>query len=465
MSVIRSVAIITGAHNDIGHPGRRGGGGAMHRMAETGRLIGRRPLRSLATFAVSAMLVCAAPSPAPAQQPSSDSNWVEAFQSSPARYQFDTPDALAKTAAALREAGQAIMAPPEVTGTVRFRFAVAAAGKRIRVRLSNEERDAALPISHVTVGLAGEGLAAREGSLRTVTFSGGTAVKIARRAPALSDPVDLPVAAGTELVVSVVLSRPLPMNPAGYNGMEVAAGDQSLSAQMSGGKIVPGRPLVSGVLVEAARPMAVIAALGDSITDGNKIAVTALRGWPEQFSRRLLATGRSDRMTIVNAGISGNRVVSDGFGVSALARLDRDVLRLPGVTHLIVLEGINDIGLAGQNPLLGGQPELDQADLIAGYRQIIARSRAAGIKVLLGTITPFAGAAYHTDMKERQRQFVNDWIRSSGEADGVIDFDQALRDPSDPLKLLPAYDSGDHLHPSEAGMRKMGDAVDLRLFD
>ena len=418
-------------------------------------LMSRVTKRWLAALILTAMIFH--PGAASARTGSTRSVWVEAFQSSPADYQFARPESL-------RGLTRAILTPLEVTGTIRVRLASAVAGKRIMLRISNEAREEPLTIARVTIGFAEAGLVARDGSLKAVTFSGNEAFTIAGRAPALSDALDFPVRAGDELVISVAVAGKLAMNRAGGNGMGVAPGDQSMSPRMSDAVVMSGRPLISGVLVEAARPVSVIVALGDSITDGNQ-KVGMLRGWPEQLNRRLVALRRSERMAVVNAGISGNRVLSHGFGTSALARLDRDVLRLSGVTHLIVLEGINDIGLAGDNPLVGGQPELNEQDLVAGYRQIVARAHAAGVKVILGTIMPFAGATYYSEHKERQRQYVNAWIRSSREVDGVIDFDKAMRDPTNPLMLLPAYDSGDHLHPSEAGKKHMGDLIDITLFE
>ena len=167
------------------------------------------------------------------------------------------------------------------------------------------------------------------------------------------------------------------------------------------------------------------------------------------------------RHGVVNAGIGGNRVLSDaayGSGINALARFDTDVLGQTGVTHVIVMEGINDIGIARSNPT----PSAD--DLIAGHRQLIARAHARGLKVYGATLTPFEGAAYWSAEGEAKRQALNQWIRTSGEYDGVIDFDQITRDPAAPTKFLPAYDSGDHLHPGDAGYKAMGEAVDLKLF-
>jgi lysophospholipase L1-like esterase len=178
----------------------------------------------------------------------------------------------------------------------------------------------------------------------------------------------------------------------------------------------------------------------------------------------LLASAWHGKFAVINAGIGGNRVLSSGWGKSALARFDRDVARISAVSHVIVLEGINDIGRGGKSLLLGDNPPLDVADLIAGYRQLIARAHARGMRVVMGTLTPFAGATFFSAEREGQRSAINKWIRGSGEPDAVIDFDAALRDPHNPLRLRPAYDSGDHLHPNESGYRAMGDVIDISIF-
>ena len=202
----------------------------------------------------------------------------------------------------------------------------------------------------------------------------------------------------------------------------------------------------------------VVVTFGDSITDGARSTLDMNSRWPDYLARRLAAR-KGKTVGVLNAGISGNQVLGDGAGVSALARFDRDVLMQTGVTHVIVMEGINDIGIARSNPT----PSAD--DLIAGHRQLIARAHARGLKVYGATLTPFEGAAYWSAEGEAKRQALNQWIRTSGEYDGVIDFDQVTRDPAAPTKFLPAYDSGDHLHPGDAGYKAMGEAVDLKLFD
>jgi lysophospholipase L1-like esterase len=200
-----------------------------------------------------------------------------------------------------------------------------------------------------------------------------------------------------------------------------------------------------------------VVTFGDSITDGARSTADTNNRWPDQLARRL-AGRKGGGVAVLNAGISGNRVLGDGAGVSALARFDRDVLMQTGVTHVVVLEGINDIGIARNNP----SPTAE--DLIAGHKQLIDRAHARGLKIYGATLTPFEGAPYYTPEGEAKRQALNKWIRSSGAYDGVIDFDMITRDPAAPTKFLPAYDSGDHLHPGDAGYKAMGDAVDLALF-
>ncbi|HKS18183.1 MAG TPA: SGNH/GDSL hydrolase family protein, partial [Bradyrhizobium sp.] len=223
------------------------------------------------------------------------------------------------------------------------------------------------------------------------------------------------------------------------------------------------RPLISGVSVETASPLGIVVAFGDSITDGNRLAPDILSGWPERLGKRLAARASDRDYCVINAGIGGNRLLASGWGEAGLGRLDRDVLRIEGVSHLILLEGLNDIGMSGPSPF-GDNPAVSPEDLISGYRQVIARARARGIRVIIGTNTPFGDSPLFSPDNEAIRQAVNQWIRTSGEADGVIDFEQAIRDPAHPQRLRDEYDSGDHVHPSETGYRAMGDAIDLSLF-
>jgi lysophospholipase L1-like esterase len=215
--------------------------------------------------------------------------------------------------------------------------------------------------------------------------------------------------------------------------------------------------------VDVAAPSSVggLVAFGDSITDGTRSTADANNRWPDHLVRRMLSQTPPLTIGVMNAGIAGNRVLSDGnfqSGMNALARFEDHVAAQPGVTHVIFMEGINDIGQARENP----RPSAD--DVIAGHRQIIAMARARGLKIFGATLTPFYGAAYYTEVGERKRQALNEWIRTSNAYDAVIDFDKATRDPNDPKKFLAAYDSCDHLHPSDAGYKAMADAIDLALF-
>jgi len=200
---------------------------------------------------------------------------------------------------------------------------------------------------------------------------------------------------------------------------------------------------------------------GDSITDGTRSTPDTNNRWPDQLVRRMLNGPTPLRMGVMNAGIAGNRVLSDGAfqaGINALARFGHNVLSQPGVTHVIFMEGINDIGQARDNPTPTAE------DLIAAMKQLIERAHARGVKIYGATLTPFEGAAYFTQVGEVKREAVNQWIRTGKGYDRVIDFDAATRDPSHPLRFLPQYDSGDHLHPNDTGYRAMAESIDLTIF-
>jgi lysophospholipase L1-like esterase len=230
---------------------------------------------------------------------------------------------------------------------------------------------------------------------------------------------------------------------------------------------------VTAVLVPAQPSNRLVVAFGDSITDGDGSTVDADNNWPNNLIRRIAKTSKPSTLAVANEGIVGNRLLRDAdiFGVSALARFDRDALVLPGVTHIVLLEGINDIGFAGAK--MDGQYLADPAetpsaqDIINAYRQLISRAHARGIKVIGATITPCEGVdipGYYSDAKESVRERVNKWIRTSGAFDGIIDFDAVARDPDHPSRLLPKFASKDHLHPNDAGYKAMADSIDLNLF-
>jgi lysophospholipase L1-like esterase len=226
-------------------------------------------------------------------------------------------------------------------------------------------------------------------------------------------------------------------------------------------------PYLVGVEVQAKENTHAIVAFGDSITDGYKSTIDANHRWPDFLSERLLAAGRKE--SVVNQGISGNRILHDSgmgqsrFGPNALSRFDRDVLTVSGASHVVVLIGINDIGMG--SPARYPDEVVSADDIIAGLKQLLLRAHAQKLKVIGATLTPFGQAAYFTEDGEKKRQLVNEWIRASKDYDGIIDFDRAARDPAKPTQLLPEYDSGDHLHPNDAGYKAMADSVDLTLFN
>jgi lysophospholipase L1-like esterase len=219
--------------------------------------------------------------------------------------------------------------------------------------------------------------------------------------------------------------------------------------------------LISSVDVPAPPDTRLVVAYGDSITDGATSTPDTDNSWPSQLAQRLLANKATANIAIVNQGISGNRVLSDGAGISALARFDRDVLAQPGVQWVIVMEGINDIGLGAKAT---GDAAVTADDLIAAHKQLIERAHMHGIKVIGATLTPFAGAAYYSDEGEAIRAALNEWIRNGKAYDAVIDFDAATRDPENPKQIRPAYNIRDHLHPNDAGYKAMADAIDLSIF-
>ncbi|HVH27523.1 MAG TPA: SGNH/GDSL hydrolase family protein [Vicinamibacterales bacterium] len=338
-------------------------------------------------------------------------------------------------------------------------------GDRIRVVLSNAFGTAPLVVggAHVALRTKEAGIDASTG--RALKFNGSASTTIPAGAIILSDPVNLQLPAATDLVVDLYVpgdtaasGSPVTMHTGANQTSYVSStGNYVGTDNFPVATTTPSWFLLARVEVVAPPTTGVIVALGDSITDGSRSTPNTNNRWPDVLARRLSqATGA--KMAVLNAGIGGNRVLADGAGQSLLARFDRDVLVQPGVTHVIVLEGINDIGQARANPIPSA------ADLIAAHRQIIQRAHARGLKIFGATLTPFEGAAYWTPEGEAKRAALNEWIRTGKEYDAVIDFDAATRDPNQPTKFLTPYNSGDNLHPSDAGYQAMANAIDLSLF-
>jgi lysophospholipase L1-like esterase len=350
--------------------------------------------------------------------------------------------------------------------TVRNIVFASAGGTSVRVRLTNAFGTAALRVGSASVAVAGTGAATVPTTMRPLRFGGRPGVTIPPGAEALSDPVSLRVPALSDLAVSVFvpqLTGPATIHPlAVQDNFLSGPGDFTASTDAARfATTISCWMFVDGVDVAAsARVPASVVAFGDSITDGFASTVNANRRWPNDLARRLNALpGRS--LSVVDQGISGNRVLADGAGISAQARLDRDMLTQTGARVVIFLEGINDIGFAD----LGLGPPITADDLIAGYQQIIARCHSAGLSIVGGTLTPFKGVPnYWNETGEQIREAVNQWIRTSGAFDAVVDFAAVTADRNDPQVFNPAFDSGDHLHPSDAGYQAMADAIDLRTL-
>ena len=353
--------------------------------------------------------------------------------------------------------------------TLRQIVRVSAGGARMRIAVSNAFGATPLAIGAASVALQGREATPFPGTTRPITFGGNEGVTIAPGAMQLSDPVDLEVFRLTDLAVDLYLPDGIdPASPVTMHSLALQTSYISARGNHAGADSFPVSATTEGwfvlarVDVETAATVGTVVAFGDSITDGEGSTLDTNARWPNHLAQRLAE--RAAPMAVVNVGIYGNRVLSDAperiatVGVSALTRFDRDVLEQPGVTHVIVLEGINDIGFVGDAP----SPSAD--DIIAGHQELVRRAHAAGLVIYGATLLPFEGAAYFTEVGEAKRQAVNEWIRTSGVYDGVIDFDALTRNPANPARLQLDYDSGDRLHPSDAGYSAMGDGVDLMLF-
>ena len=347
--------------------------------------------------------------------------------------------------------------------TVRMIAHASIAGKRVRIELSD-----AVGAPVVTVGAAHIALRAKDseivaGSDRALTFGGKPACTLRPGVLTVSDPVDLDVPKLADLAVSLYFpteTGPPTSHSLGLHTTYISQpGDFTGQAAIADAATVQSYYFLASIDVLAPPNAATIVALGDSITDGARSTPDADRMWPALLAARLQANKATAQFAIVNEGISGNQVLKDAAGISALARFDRDVLNEPGVEWLMILESINDIGAIAR----GGGP-LTAADLIGALGQLVERSHMHGIKVAGCTLTPYGGAGYYSDAGEAIRSAVNDWIRTSGTFDAVVDFDAAVRDPANPKEFRADMHAGDHLHPSDAGYAVMADSVDLSIF-
>lgn len=351
--------------------------------------------------------------------------------------------------------------------TLRLIVRTSIGGHQVRVRLSNAFGTQPLAVGAAHIAIRGAGAAIVPGSDRTLTFGGAKSTKIWAGALMISDPVELDVPALGDLAVSIYLPGDVPatlpitgQSTARQTNYISPAGDFTASADMPVSTTKISWYFVAGVEVMAPEQVGAVVALGDSLTASNISTPDTNNRWPDELARRFAAAHR--QMGVLNQGTGGNRILHDGAGENGLHRLDRDVLSQPGVTHMIVILGINDIRSRNVAEAVTAD------DMIAGYKQMILRAHARGIKIFGGTLLPYENETYapgsYTPEGEAKRVAVNAWIRTSGAFDGVIDFEKALRDPSHPTSMLPKYDVGDHLHPNDLGYRTMGEAVDLALF-
>ena len=355
--------------------------------------------------------------------------------------------------------------------TLRMIPRVSIGGRRLRVRISNAHGSRALAIGAACVGLRSSGPAIVPGSNRRLTFGGDRSATIAAGALVVSDPVELPFAPLADLAVSVHLPQDLPTS-FGITGRYARQtnyisppGDFSGEDVMPVGRLTDDWYFVCGVDVVAPRETGAVVALGDSLTDANISTHDGHHSWPSQLARRLTARQSGRPLAVMNQGLGGNRILHDIRGDSGLRRFDRDVVAQPGVTHVIIMLGTNDLRNRWAKP----EEEVSAAQMIAGLKQFAVRGHARGIRVIAATLTPFENETFlpgaWNPKREKIRQEVNDWMRKTDAFDAVVDFDRALRDPEHPTSMLPIYDCGDHLHPSDAGYRAMGDAVELSLFE
>jgi lysophospholipase L1-like esterase len=389
----------------------------------------------------------AAAKPAPAKQ------WVAAWA----------------TSTMIAEGNNLVPAEDLTDATLRQIVRVTSGGEHIRIRLSNAFGTAPLQISAVSVAKskANTGPAVDPATVRPVTFDGQVSVTIPAGADYVSDPIDLPVKGMDDLAISIYQPSPpavVTAHPGSRATSYFVHGNHVSDADLDAPKTADRWYEIAALEVEGAQTQGAIAIIGDSITDGYGVKPNTNVRWPDALIARLNAA--KIPLSVLNFGIGGNRLLQDGLGPNALARLNRDVFSQPGVKYLVVFEGVNDLGTSTRDAPI--PPEAHAALVVRmeqSYRQLIDRAHAHGLKVIGATITPYMGNGYyHPDASnEADRQAINAWIRTPGRFDAVIDFDAFTRDPAKPDQLLPAYDSGDHLHPVN-GYPAMGNYVDLKLF-
>ena len=415
----------------------------------------KRALKFLAMFGLAAIVCCGLAQPA-ISQAAAPSAWVASWG----------------TSQQIPEPQNALPADDLRDATVRQIFHLSVGGSALRVHLSNAFGTEALHFTsvHVARPLSPSDPEIDPKTDRALTFAGSADVTVPPGAEFVSDPLESPIAPLSDLAVSFHLDSP-PARETGHPGSRAtsyyAHGDLVSAANLPKPTHIDHWYQISAIDVQAAPGASTVVALGDSITDGHGATTNGNDRWTDVLAQRLQAAKELNNIGVSNQGIGGNHLLTDGLGPNALARLDRDVLAPAGVRWVIVFEGVNDLGGLARTAEVS--PEEHAAfvhRVLAAYQQIVARAHAHGLRVYGATITPYTGSDYYHPgpLSEGDRQTVNQWIRAGGHFDAVIDFDAVLRDPEHPDHLLPAYDCGDHLHPSPAGYKVMGSAIPLGLF-
>ncbi len=356
--------------------------------------------------------------------------------------------------------------------TVRQIFHLSVGGPSLRVHLSNAFGTEALHFTsvHIARPLSPSSPEIDPKSDRPLTFAGNAEVTVPPGAEFVSDPLEFAVAPLSDLAVTFHLDAP-PARETGHPGSRATSyyvhGDAVSAASLTEPKHVDHWYQISEIDVQASPRAAAVVALGDSITDGHGATTNGNDRWTDVLAARLQGARKTRDIGVSNQGIGGNHLLTDGLGPNVLARFDRDVLAPAGVRWVIVFEGVNDLGgLARDGEVSPAEHAALVSRVLAAYQQIVVRAHAHGLRVYGATITPYVGSDYYHPgpLSEADRQAVNQWIRAAGHFDAVIDFDSIVRDPEHPDRLLPAFDCGDHLHPSPAGYKAMGDAIPLALF-
>jgi lysophospholipase L1-like esterase len=355
-------------------------------------------------------------------------------------------------------------APGLINNTLRQVVRVSIGGDSLRVRFSNEFSTSPVTLKGVQIAVSKEGSAVDVSTSKILKFSGAPEVTMNAGAVITSDPLAFPLEPRTDLAITIHFGQTSPDvtgHPGSRTTSYLVAGNQVAAADFQGATKTDRWYVINGIDVKVPESAAAIAIIGNSITDGRGSGTNKQNRWPDILSERLLKNHDTRQVAVLNLGIGGNCVLRSCLGPSALDRFERDILKQHGVRWLIILEGINDIGQTATS----NAASLVADNLIAAYKQMTDKAHAANILVYGATILPFGKSFYYTDYREEARNRVNEWIRTSGNFDAVIDFDKALLNPEDSFTILPSAHSGDYLHPSEAGYKMMGEAIDLTLFE